>query len=107
MEKQHKKEIVRLSQDKMDQIENLRLDIDNLNNQIERQRQIHSEALISAETEKQQSLLIAQQERTIMVEQNKVLLVVNYLCQPEMHNNFLKLLISSHLYIFFSMFGCL
>lgn len=76
MEKQHKKEIVRLSQEKMDQIENLRLEIDDLNGQIERQRQIHSEELISAETEKQQALLIAQQDHTIMVDQNKVCFIM-------------------------------
>ena len=56
----------------MDQVEGLRIQISELKGQIDKQRQIQSEELNNAESLRQQALLIAQQEQTMVMEQNKV-----------------------------------
>ena len=69
-EKKHKSEIVRLSKEKMGQIENLRREIDELNNELTRQQNIHCEEILNAENSNQQALLLVEQKLNLVIGQN-------------------------------------
>ena len=73
LEKIHKGEIVRLSQEKAVQIENLRTDVKNLSEELIKERKIHTEEQLLQESSKEQSLRIAKQELNLIIEQNNEL----------------------------------
>ena len=74
LEKAHKGEIVRLSQEKATDIENLRNQIDNLSDELLKERKIHAEERLQEEASKQQAITIAQQELNLVLAQNNELI---------------------------------
>ena len=74
LEKAHKGEIVRLSQEKATHIENLRNQIDNLSDELMKERKIHAEERLQEETSQQQAITIAQQELNLVLAQNDELI---------------------------------
>ena len=74
LEKAHKGEIVRLSQEKAIHIENLRNQIENLSDELMKERKIHAEERLQEETSKQQAIAIAQEELNLVLAQNNELI---------------------------------
>ena len=88
LEKQHRSEIIHLSQEKADQIECLRDEKDHLTNELIKERQQFSDEMINIETNNQQALLMAQQELSLVMGQNKDL--INQLDGAARENSILK-----------------
>ena len=74
LEKLHKGEIVRLSQEKASQIENLRNEVEKLSDELIKERKSHTEVQILQESSSQQAIRLAHQEVNLVKAQHNELL---------------------------------